>query len=534
MDYQQNFLASLAGGLQFGQDLKRQRDQTQLKGLASLAYGAPREQRQGQLAEMAKLDPGFAQAQQKAWNAEDDRDQKELISMARFIKKAPPEQQAAAYTNVVLPRLRARGMEAPDWSQDTQDTILQTVDALAQWDVDPSDTPTGYRDFELTTKAAGYTPGSSEYQQAARVKLGIEGRASNAGYGFFEIEGPDGRKRMGRNNPRTGAREIYDESTGDFVQIGGVGGVGGGNGGGFNTQPPMAPGRPTTAAEDQQFSARMNGIVRRLQERGFTPEQIETALPAFEEAENQASGAAMGDWGNPDSLPTQPRRTPFGAGPGRTKEEEAAAVEGAQLDTRLNYADRLATAEANAAAQKKMAEFEVERNAGAPARARKYEQALSTAQNVRSSIGRARGLVNPQSAGFGGARLRNIEGTDAYNLAAELETVKANLGFDRLQEMRDNSPTGGALGGIAIQELIALQSTVANLDPNQSPEQLIASLNRIDQHYSRWADTVRKARDEERSGGGGQRQAAPRPGDVRKGYRFKGGDPNQQSNWERI
>lgn len=133
-DYQRNFMDALTGGYSFGQQIKQQRDQTQLKGLAALAYGMPRDQRQGHLSELAKLSPEFAQAQQKNWNAEDDRDQQELIGYARFIKNAPPEQQQAAYTNYVLPKLRARGMQAPDWTQDTQDTILKTVNALTQYD----------------------------------------------------------------------------------------------------------------------------------------------------------------------------------------------------------------------------------------------------------------------------------------------------------------------------------------------------------------------------------------------------------------
>ena len=102
-------------------------------------------------------------------------------------------------------------------------------------------------------------------------------------------------------------------------------------------------------------------------------------------------------------------------------------------------------------------------------------------------------MIGPMSTGFIGARSRGIEGSPAYNLAAEIETVKANLGFDRLQQMRDNSPTGGALGAIAVQELVALQSTIANLDPNQSDDQLRANLGRVKEHYDRWTATVQQA-----------------------------------------
>jgi hypothetical protein len=64
--------------------------------------------------------------------------------------------------------------------------------------------------------------------------------------------------------------------------------------------------------------------------------------------------------------------------------------------------------------------------------------------------------------------------------------------------MRDASPTGGALGQVAVQELVALQSTVASLDAAQSPKQLREALDKIERHYTKWRETVRK------SGGQGQ------------------------------
>lgn len=79
--------------------------------------------------------------------------------------------------------------------------------------------PSGYRQFALTAKAAGLEPGSPEYQRAAQIALGMEGRASNAGIGFDSIVGPDGKKRPTRMNPRTGAYEVWDENANDFVPI---------------------------------------------------------------------------------------------------------------------------------------------------------------------------------------------------------------------------------------------------------------------------------------------------------------------------
>ena len=58
----------------------------------------------------------------------------------------------------------------------------------------------------------------------------------------------------------------------------------------------------------------------------------------------------------------------------------------------------------------------------------------------------------------------DIGGTEARNLSKTIETVSATIGFDRLQRMRDESPTGGALGQVAVQELEALRATMGSLD----------------------------------------------------------------------
>ena len=233
-DYQQNFLASIDAGLGIGQRLRQRMDNDNLNRLAGLAVEAPREQRQSLLGQIAQVSPQAARAQVQAWNADDEHDRNELVGMARFIKSAPPEQQQATYQNAILPRLRARGMDAPAWTPETQGTILQTVDALTQWDPNLNTTPTGVREFQMLTNAAGYKPGSDDYRRAAGVRLGTEARPSSAGFGFFEFEGADGRKRLGRNNPRTGERELYDEASGAFVPLGGApamaGGYSAGNG----------------------------------------------------------------------------------------------------------------------------------------------------------------------------------------------------------------------------------------------------------------------------------------------------------------
>ena len=78
-------------------------------------------------------------------------------------------------------------------------------------------------------------------------------------------------------------------------------------------------------------------------------------------------------------------------------------------------------------------------------------------------------------------------------LEGALTTIKANLGFEQLQAMRDASPTGGALGQVAVQELEALQSTIANLNPDMGEVALIANLNKIKDHYLKIQEIIKQA-----------------------------------------
>lgn len=127
----------------------------------------------------------------------------------------------------------------------------------------------------------------------------------------------------------------------------------------------------------------------------------------------------------------------------------------------------------------------------APPRASNEAQAssaLNAISNTREAITRARGQTGFWTTGPLSALPLN---TPARDLNATLDTVKANLSFNELAQMRANSPTGGALGSIAVRELDLLGSTVASLDQSQSREELERSLSIIEQSLARWEETVR-------------------------------------------
>ena len=118
--------------------------------------------------------------------------------------------------------------------------------------------------------------------------------------------------------------------------------------------------------------------------------------------------------------------------------------------------------------------------------------AIMGADRIIKEVGEARDKVSGFTAGLG-SYLSVLPLTEAKDLSKRLTTIKANLGFDRLQQMRDASPTGGALGQVAVQELIALQSTIASLDQDQSPAQLKQALDKIETSYANWRNIVRQA-----------------------------------------
>lgn len=109
---------------------------------------------------------------------------------------------------------------------------------------------------------------------------------------------------------------------------------------------------------------------------------------------------------------------------------------------------------------------------------------------ILDEINRSIGLLDNESlpeTGAVGNLLKSIPGTDASALASRLGTIRANIGFDRLQEMRENSPTGGALGNVTVQEIARLEAVLGDLDQSQREEDVRYNLTRLENLY---LDTV--------------------------------------------
>jgi len=128
------------------------------------------------------------------------------------------------------------------------------------------------------------------------------------------------------------------------------------------------------------------------------------------------------------------------------------------------------------------------------------DMSIRHANKVITDVAAAKELVGFGTTGIMGKASGLVPGTDAYNLNQRVLTLKANLGFDRLQQMREASPTGGALGQVAVQELEALQASVGSLEIGQSQAELRNNLEKIDKHYKAWLNAVQGARGPEAQG----------------------------------
>lgn len=128
------------------------------------------------------------------------------------------------------------------------------------------------------------------------------------------------------------------------------------------------------------------------------------------------------------------------------------------------------------------------------ARQKARQQAIASSQGTLTEIDKALDLVDKTlGGGFTRSQTSKVPGSDAYTLRQTIGTIRANIGFDRLQAMRDASPTGGALGQVAIQELEALQNSIAALDVGLPDDVLKANLEKVKTHYRNWLDAVRGA-----------------------------------------
>lgn len=233
-----------------------------------------------------------------------------------------------------------------------------------------------------------------------------------------------------------------------------------------------------------------------------TPEQIQIAMANAQAAGDQAAvarlSAALGR--------VRPQGVPIGqpnlyAGPKAAADlaNTQAGTARTQQDMKIDAA-KLALDKRNADIAEQRLRFDTQtkgreaadaalakKDADA-ARASELRQLVRTAKLARGLTQRAVGiegiLENYQpTTGPVGALLSYIPGTVAYDFDTDLDTVRSNVGFDRLAQMRAQSPTGGALGSVTKDENVLLQSTLSPIRQSVTTDKFKQNLGTIADEY---------------------------------------------------
>lgn len=494
-------------GQSFGTQQRVQREgeerQSRLASLAQQAYSAPADQRDAFVGQAMGVNPSAGMALGDSLSKGRDAELKRLAQKASFFVNSA--KAGAPGVETMYPQLaqdaQRLGIPVPGAYDDK---VLAGLEKFAQAyggaGAGPyADLPSDIRSLKLLQESPELAALDRERRQASGMVPKLIETAEGYGWGtpgagirLAPLEGVAGRQPQ----PVAPPEQL-------FAALGQKYGI-----------------RPTSVQRTQADNERVGGVPNSYHLSGQAADWvIPQPLKAQFIADAKSNGYEAIDEG--DHIHIEPARGGGAQGiptPAANAGAKAGASEAAKLQAQMQFEPAKQQMETQGAIERERGvggvKQELERAQEAPKRIARYEQALSTAANVGESISQAKNLIGPTTTGFFGARLRGLEGSPAFNLAAEIETIKANLGFDRLQQMRDNSPTGGALGQVAIQELIALQSTVANLDPDQGDEQLLRNLDRIQEHYDRWQAAVQQALAEERS----QASAAPAsPGNSQPG-----------------
>lgn len=103
----------------------------------------------------------------------------------------------------------------------------------------------------------------------------------------------------------------------------------------------------------------------------------------------------------------------------------------------------------------------------------------STVLNTVSDLSNAV-KANPNITGPIGMILGVLPFTEAGEARLNIETLRANLAFDTLRNIKAG---GATLGSVSAPELALLEAKVANLNLNRSPDAVLKSLEEIDRYY---------------------------------------------------
>lgn len=464
-DYQQNFLASLQGGLNIGQQVRGIQNRNQLNQLASQAYGATTpEQQQSLLTNMAVIDPASAQAQQKSFASDEERRNTTMVNMAKLLTSAPEQARPGLYQRMV-PTLSQYGMTDLPQQYDAQTAPIinqaaqSLVSAFSGLD---KNTPTDVRSFQQMT--AGLSP--EDRERARRVNLGLDPRQSSAAISYQKVRGPDGIERLVAVDPRQIGAQVVGDGAGygsfsEAPQQSAPQGVGH-----FAAFSQLATEFPavtmTSGARSAERNAQVGGQPNSQHLNGTAADYAVPAnqKPAFISRARQLGYQAIDEG---DHIHLQlPRSTGGGANmfAGRRPEDEAAAVEAAKLNAQQQFLPQELAARTQAALTQEAGKLQVqqqgERAAAGATRLRDAQETVAVLQEalplLDTATGSGLGALRDAGAAFVGRATDGAKANASLRVLATRLTAKVPR-FEGPQSDKDVAEYKAAAGDLANESL---------------------------------------------------------------------------------
>lgn len=227
--------------------------------------------------------------------------------------------------------------------------------------------------------------------------------------------------------------------------------------------------RPSSAAIQYREVVGPDGITRQV---AFDPRAVGAHVVG--------SGEQYGTGVQPPSVPIEMTAVAT---------DESGASTALPSNPNLFQSPTIQQAAGQKASGEKSAEAVVEARTKLPKAKASLDSLESKTERINADIEEAIQLA-PGGSGFA-SLLKRIPTTQAMKLDGILTSIRANSGFDTLTEMRQNSPTGGALGNVSDFEGRNLQSAIAELNQAFDDKTLISALRKVQRARAEALDRTR-------------------------------------------
>ncbi len=478
MDFQRNMLASLQGGLNFGQQVKQVQDTNQLNQLAGQAYSiSDPGQQQSLLGQMASISPAAAQQQQKAFASDEERRNTTMVNMAKMLTSAPEQARAGLYQQMV-PTLAKFGLsELPQqYDAQTAPIINQAAQSLVQaysGSSGASGVQSTYVDAD-GNRVAIMRDGST--QILGKNDLGATGQTLTIDVNGVPTHVTFDRRTMRYSTASLGGQPQMTETDAQTAS-----GQGGDHFAAFTQLSTEFPGATmTSGVRSAERNAAVGGQPNSQHLAGTAADYVVPAnrKPAFMSRVRQLGYQAIDEG---DHIHVQ---RPRGGGQqgvgapltGRRKEDEAAAVEAAKLNVQnsnfpnqLNQERQLQDVRVQGAIDQAAGQDQYKRQADAASGLPRVKMAAGQMLDVINKLRNHPGLRS--ATGLGSINpLNSVPGSDGYNFRVLADQLGGQTFLQAFESLKGGGPITDIEGKKATD-------AIGRMNLGQSTEEYLRALD---------------------------------------------------------